>query len=316
MRPCRSAAVVWLHRRLSVSALPALKLEGQLPGARDFRGWARGRGAADPEIQVAGGPDRRACRALCSASPRVPFGLPLNERPVALLLLPGCHGAVGIGPAAKHPEQPQRAAHDGDSRPIHGGRTRWASTPPSTRRSRSASVPPTPGHVPGARSRRRPIALRGTPHSFQFLSVGSSSLDRPGRGRRRIAGGEVGPSGGIFYVLVDNSAQAASRPSPRTDPRPAIRPPRPITVFGIILIVLMYLMPMGIVGGVLLRGAQQCARPRPQKARRAAGPSSSGASGLDGGEAGIVRRSRPARGIFKPFQAVQFQGGARRRLQT
>src|SRR5438045_1569677 len=56
--------------------------------------------------------------------------------------------------------------------------------------------------------------------------------------------------GGIFYVLVDNSAQALST---------FIKNDLGLqfdlsayTVFGILLILLMYLMPMGIVGGVYL----------------------------------------------------------------
>jgi len=62
-----------------------------------------------------------------------------------------------------------------------------------------------------------------------------------------LAGSVVG---GIFYVLVDNSAQALST---------FIKNDLGLqfdlsayTVFGILLIVLMYLMPMGIVGGVYL----------------------------------------------------------------
>jgi len=62
-----------------------------------------------------------------------------------------------------------------------------------------------------------------------------------------LAGSVVG---GIFYVLVDNSAQALST---------FIKNDLGLqfdlsayTVFGILLILLMYLMPMGIVGGVYL----------------------------------------------------------------
>jgi branched-chain amino acid transport system permease protein len=54
--------------------------------------------------------------------------------------------------------------------------------------------------------------------------------------------------GGIFYVLVDNSAQALS-----TFVKNDLGLQFDLsayTVFGILLIVLMYLMPMGIVGGV------------------------------------------------------------------
>jgi branched-chain amino acid transport system permease protein len=60
-----------------------------------------------------------------------------------------------------------------------------------------------------------------------------------------LAGSVVG---GIFYVLVDNSAQALS-----TFVKNDLGLQFDLsayTVFGILLIVLMYLMPMGIVGGV------------------------------------------------------------------
>ncbi|MBL6650319.1 MAG: branched-chain amino acid ABC transporter permease [Reyranella sp.] len=60
-----------------------------------------------------------------------------------------------------------------------------------------------------------------------------------------LAGSVVG---GIFYVLVDNSAQALS-----TFAKNDLGLQFDLsayTVFGILLIVLMYLMPMGIVGGV------------------------------------------------------------------
>jgi len=60
-----------------------------------------------------------------------------------------------------------------------------------------------------------------------------------------LAGSVVG---GIFYVLVDNSAQALST---------YIKSDLGLqfdlsayTVFGVLLILLMYLMPTGIVGGV------------------------------------------------------------------
>jgi branched-chain amino acid transport system permease protein len=78
--------------------------------------------------------------------------------------------------------------------------------------------------------------------------------------------------GGIFYVLVDNSAQALSL-FVKNDLGLQFDLSA-YTVFGILLIVLMYLMPMGIVGGVYylmqnLRGtmrgrqAQQAAQKQP-----------------------------------------------------
>jgi len=69
-----------------------------------------------------------------------------------------------------------------------------------------------------------------------------------------LAGSVVG---GIFYVRVENSAQALS-----TFAKNDLGLPFDLsayTVFGILLIGLMYLMPMGIVGGVyyLIRSLRQ-----------------------------------------------------------
>jgi branched-chain amino acid transport system permease protein len=77
--------------------------------------------------------------------------------------------------------------------------------------------------------------------------------------------------GGIFYVLVDNSAQALS-----TFAKNDLGLQFDLsayTVFGILLIVLMYLMPMGIVGGVYylvqnLRGSMRGGRAREQAAQK------------------------------------------------
>jgi branched-chain amino acid transport system permease protein len=68
--------------------------------------------------------------------------------------------------------------------------------------------------------------------------------------------------GGIFYVLVDNSAQALS-----TFAKNDLGLQFDLsayTVFGILLIVLMYLMPMGIVGGVyyLVRSLYSMRKPQ------------------------------------------------------
>jgi branched-chain amino acid transport system permease protein len=77
--------------------------------------------------------------------------------------------------------------------------------------------------------------------------------------------------GGIFYVLVDNSAQALS-----TFAKNDLGLQFDLsayTVFGILLIMLMYLMPMGIVGGVYylvmsLRGSMPGSRARQQAAQK------------------------------------------------
>ena len=75
--------------------------------------------------------------------------------------------------------------------------------------------------------------------------------------------------GGIFYVLVDNSAQALS-----TFVKNDLGLQFDLsayTVFGVLLILLMYLMPMGIVGGVAylihsLRGSMRGAPAKDQQA--------------------------------------------------
>ena len=77
--------------------------------------------------------------------------------------------------------------------------------------------------------------------------------------------------GGIFYVLVDNSAQALS-----TFVKNDLGLQFDLsayTVFGILLIVLMYLMPMGIVGGVYylvqsLRGSMRGGQAQQQAAQK------------------------------------------------
>ena len=83
------------------------------------------------------------------------------------------------------------------------------------------------------------------PDSFNFFLSIKFLIGLVVGGVGSMAGSVVG---GIFYVLVDNSAQALST---------FIKNDLGLqfdlsayTVFGIILIVLMYLMPMGIVGGV------------------------------------------------------------------
>jgi len=77
--------------------------------------------------------------------------------------------------------------------------------------------------------------------------------------------------GGIFYVLVDNSAQALSL-FVKNDLGLQFDLSA-YTVFGILLIVLMYLMPMGIVGGVYylvqsLRGSMRGGRAKQQAAQK------------------------------------------------
>ncbi len=85
------------------------------------------------------------------------------------------------------------------------------------------------------------------PDSFNFFLSIKFLIGLVVGGVGSLAGSVVG---GIFYVLVDNSAQALST---------FIKNDLGLqfdlsayTVFGVILIVLMYLMPMGIVGGVYL----------------------------------------------------------------
>src|SRR6266852_2626748 len=85
------------------------------------------------------------------------------------------------------------------------------------------------------------------PDSFNFFLSIKFLIGLVVGGIGSLAGSVVG---GIFYVLVDNSAQALST---------FIKNDLGLqfdlsayTVFGILLILLMYTMPMGIVGGVYL----------------------------------------------------------------
>jgi branched-chain amino acid transport system permease protein len=83
------------------------------------------------------------------------------------------------------------------------------------------------------------------PDSFNFFLSIKFLIGLVVGGIGSLAGSVVG---GIFYVLVDNSAQALS-----TFAKNDLGLQFDLsayTVFGILLIVLMYLMPMGIVGGV------------------------------------------------------------------
>jgi len=85
------------------------------------------------------------------------------------------------------------------------------------------------------------------PDSFNFFLSIKFLIGLVVGGVGSLAGSVVG---GIFYVLVDNSAQALS-----TFVKNDLGLQFDLsayTVFGILLIVLMYLMPMGIVGGVYL----------------------------------------------------------------
>src|SRR5262245_33598388 len=92
------------------------------------------------------------------------------------------------------------------------------------------------------------------PDSFGFFLSIKFLIGLVVGGIGSLAGSVVG---GIFYVLVDNSAQALS-----TFIKNDLGLPFDLsayTVFGVLLIVLMYLMPMGIAGGVyyLIRSLRQ-----------------------------------------------------------
>ncbi len=105
------------------------------------------------------------------------------------------------------------------------------------------------------------------PDSFNFFLSIKFLIGLVVGGIGSLAGSVVG---GIFYVLVDNSAQALST---------FIKNDLGLqfdlsayTVFGILLILLMYLMPMGIVGGVayVMQSLRRNMRGTPAKDRQAA----------------------------------------------
>lgn len=83
------------------------------------------------------------------------------------------------------------------------------------------------------------------PDSFNFFLSIKFLIGLVVGGVGSLAGSVVG---GIFYVLVDNSAQALSMFA-KNDLGLQFDLSA-YTVFGILLIILMYLMPMGVVGGV------------------------------------------------------------------
>ena len=83
------------------------------------------------------------------------------------------------------------------------------------------------------------------PDSFNFFLSIKFLIGLVVGGVGSLAGSVVG---GIFYVLVDNSAQALSMFA-KNDLGLQFDLSA-YTVFGLLLIILMYLMPMGVVGGV------------------------------------------------------------------
>src|SRR5580692_13068857 len=100
------------------------------------------------------------------------------------------------------------------------------------------------------------------PHSFNFFLSIKFLIGLVVGGVGSMAGSVVG---GIFYVLVDNSAQAISTwlKGALLEWAAALKGPlhfdltpyvqldiSAYTIFGVLLILLMYLMPQGIVGGV------------------------------------------------------------------
>jgi branched-chain amino acid transport system permease protein len=103
------------------------------------------------------------------------------------------------------------------------------------------------------------------PDSFNFFLSIKFLIGLVVGGIGSLAGSVVG---GIFYVLVDNSAQALS-----TFAKNDLGLQFDLsayTVFGILLIVLMYLMPMGIVGGVYYLVRSLYGMRRPQAKEQAA----------------------------------------------
>lgn len=85
------------------------------------------------------------------------------------------------------------------------------------------------------------------PDSFNFFLSIKFLIGLVVGGVGSLAGSLVG---GIFYVLIDNSAQAIS-----TYVKNDLGLPFDLsayTIFGILLLLLMYTMPMGIVGGVYM----------------------------------------------------------------
>ena len=157
----------------------------------------------------------------------------------------------------QHAEQPQRPRHDGDPRPVPWRPTRWASTP-SLYKTVTFGISAAYTGIAGALSASA-IAFVA-PDSFGiFLSI-KFLIGLVVGGIGSLAGSVVG---GIFYVLVDNSAQSLTQFVSNDLGLPFDL--SAYTVFGVLLIALMYLMPMGIAGGVYMayRKLRGCTRRRP-----------------------------------------------------
>jgi branched-chain amino acid transport system permease protein len=195
--------------------------------------------------------------------PEVPFGLPLTEDQwlyyYCLIVMVLLYWA-----AANMLNSRSGRRHDGDPRLCHrrrhDGHRHCALQDRHLRHQRGLH-----------RHRRRALGLghrlRGARQLRIFLSI-KFLIGLVVGGIGSLVGSVVG---GIFYVLVDNSAQALS-----TFVKNDLGLQFDLsayTVFGILLIVLMYLMPMGIVGGVYylvqnLRGSVRGGQAQQQAAQK------------------------------------------------
>ncbi len=226
--------------------LPALKLEGHYLALATFA-----LALAVPQILkykwlegLTGG-----VQGIVLMKPEVPFGLPLTEDQwlyyFCLLVM-----VVLFWARRQHAEQPQRPRHDGDPRPVHGGRH-------DGHRHRALQDRHLRHQRRLYRHRRRAVGLghrlRGA-RQLQHLPV-DQVPDRPGGGRHRLADG----LGGRRHLLRAGRQLGAGAVDQFVKNDLGLQfDLSAYTVFGILLIVLMYLMPMGIVGGVYFL-VQSCA---------------------------------------------------------
>ena len=200
-----------LYRRVPVRPAGA-QARGALSRPCDLRPGARG--AADPQIQVARRPDRR--RAGHRADEAGGAVRPAAQRgPVALLLLPAGHDRAVLG-RVEHAEQPQRSRHDGDPRPVHGGRhdghRHGALQDGDLRHQRGIHR-----HCRCALGLRHRVRRARQLRHFPVDQV----PDRPGRGRHRLA---VRICARRHLLRAGRQFGAVADPVHPQRPRPAVRP--------------------------------------------------------------------------------------------
>ncbi len=216
---------------------PALKLEGHYLALATFT-----LAIAVPQLlkHKAIAPWTGGVAGLVLDKPDAPFGLPLSPDQWLLLFLPDRGDGAVLG-RVQHAARAQRPGHDGDPRPRAWPPARWASTPRCTRPSPSASALLYTG-LAGALSAITVAYV--APDSFALPLSIAFLVGLVVGGLSSLSGCIIG---GIFLVLVQNSSQSLSDWMKATFD---LRYDVPSwAIYGVLLLLLMYVMPTGVAGG-------------------------------------------------------------------